>query len=392
MMGSSNALGTAPIRRSWPGRLARVRFSMGCVGVLFLLATPLRAVIIAYGDGSGNTQAPADDPGFENVGIRGSGTAIYLGGGWVLTAAHVGAGKTLFENTWYDAIANSALQLANPPGAGYTTSSDLMLYQIQGRPNLPSLSISGTAPAVGWDVTMIGNGRDRSNSQEAYWTPKWAPSASPTPNGGYIWAGTNDIRWGTNVIDTVSIPQGIGAYSETAFATSFSDHGTTYEAQGSPGDSGGAVFHKDNATGTWSLTGVMFTVNSLPGQPWGTSVFGDLTYSADLSVYRGEIEKLTGLGGPATTQTALNGSALVTIASNWLKKATGVGALGGDLNGDRIVNGEDIALIASNWLSGATTGTTKSASAPEPSTLALASLAALAALIRGRFAAWPLGR
>ena len=49
-------------------------------------------MIIASGDGTGNTTAPADDPGFANVGNRGGLTGVYLGRRWVLTANHVGEG------------------------------------------------------------------------------------------------------------------------------------------------------------------------------------------------------------------------------------------------------------------------------------------------------------
>ena len=49
-------------------------------------------MIIASGDGTGNTTAPADDPGFAHVGNRGGLTGVYLGRRWVLTANHVGEG------------------------------------------------------------------------------------------------------------------------------------------------------------------------------------------------------------------------------------------------------------------------------------------------------------
>src|SRR5580704_15894094 len=58
--------------------------------------------IVAGGDGTQNTTPPADDPGFANVGIRGSGSGIYLGNGWVLTAAHVGAGWVWFNGVEYN--------------------------------------------------------------------------------------------------------------------------------------------------------------------------------------------------------------------------------------------------------------------------------------------------
>ncbi|MBI2826487.1 MAG: Ig-like domain-containing protein, partial [Planctomycetia bacterium] len=248
--------------------------------------------IVAGGTGDGNTTAPPDDPGFANVGTRGSGTGIYLGNGWVLTANHVSAGGVLFNDVWYNAVAGTTVQLTNPAGAGWTQYTDLILYRIDASPGLPSLAIGSAPPAVGWNVTMIGHGRDRQPS-EAYWTSAWAPSATPSTYDGYIWAATQSIRWGTNTIDTVNVPQGVQTNSELAFTTSFTAN-TPNEAQGASGDSGGAVFHKNASTGNWELVGVMFAISTYAGQPFGTSVFGNTTYIADLSVYRDQILQTVG--------------------------------------------------------------------------------------------------
>ena len=336
--------------------------------------------IVAGGTGDGNTTPPQDDPGFANVGIRGSGSAVYLGDGWVLTATHVGAGATLFNNTWYNPVANSAVQLANPPGNGYSATTDLTLYQIDGRPNLPSVLIGSAPPAVGWQVTMIGNGRDRLPSQ-AFWTSSWAPAASPAPYAGYIWAATQNIRWGTNVVSTVGIPSGVGANSETAFATQFTGN-TQYDAQGTPGDSGGGVFHKD-AAGNWNLAGLMFSTSSLSGQPWGISVYGNSTYSADLSVYRSQIYHTLALPGDPNFDGIVNNQDLGLIASHWME----TGNIQGDTNGDHIVNAQDIAIVASNWFQTSGGGAGSGAALPEPSTLILAALGGLALLARRRWRA-----
>jgi hypothetical protein len=58
---------------------------------LVLCVTPAsRAVLISSDDGTGNTTAPASDPGWSNVGDRGGLSAVYVGNGWVLSAGHVG--------------------------------------------------------------------------------------------------------------------------------------------------------------------------------------------------------------------------------------------------------------------------------------------------------------
>ncbi len=230
-----------------------------CLGLMFLCVSPCHAVILGTGDGQGNTTAPADDPGFANVGILGSGSAVYLGNGWVLTAAHVYNGSsgvpatTWFNEVNYANVPGSGVQLLNPQGAGYTQYSDLELYQLATSPPLPSVSISSATPTAGWDVTMIGNGRSRSNTQTANWNSSWQPSATPSTYAGEIWSSIPDLRWGTNVIEQGSLMAGVNNSSEMAFVTSFSQNGTPYERQGAPGDSGGGVFHQDptTRTGAW---------------------------------------------------------------------------------------------------------------------------------------------
>jgi len=297
----------------------------------------LALAIVAGGAGSGNTSPPQDDPGYANIGHRGAASAIYLGNGWVLTATHVGAGATTFNGVTYNAVPGTSVQLLNPPTGTYTVNSDLTMYKIDGLPALPSLNIERSAPAVGWNVVMIGDGRDRLPSQY-YWTSNWTPSATPSYYTGYTWTSSQSIRWGTNTITSVGLPVGVGPNSDYAFATTFT--GTTaYDAQGATGDSGGGVFHKD-AAGAWSLTGVMFSTNQYAGQPANTSVFGNVTFVADLSVYRTQIVALTGIadvlptvsaGGPYTIY---EGGSLTLDAA-----AVGTGeylTYAWDINGDYI--------------------------------------------------------
>jgi hypothetical protein len=363
----------------------RMRYLATGFGLLLFLTHLSSAVIITDGDGSGNTTAPADDFGFANVGIRGSGTAIYLEDGWCLTAAHVGDGTTIFQNVQYNEVPGSAVQLINPPGVGDTYYADLMLYQIKAPPNLPPVMLTDSAPAAGWQVTMVGNGRDRSNTQTAYWTTTWAPSSPPGAYAGEIWASASDIRWGNNVIGGVAIPYASGAVSETAFTTIFGAQGTGLDAQGTPGDSGGGVFHQ-GSSGAWSLAGLMFATQAVAGQPWGTSIFGNITYSVDLSVYRSEIYHTMALPGDVNFDGFVNGQDLALVASEWGQAGTGANDPAADANHDGIVNGQDLALIAANWTAAISSGGAGSSSAavPEPSMLILAALGGLALLASRR--------
>lgn len=67
----------------------------------------------------------------------------------------------------------------------------------------------------------------------------------------------------------------------------FDQVGETFEAMGSSGDSGGGIFYKNGST--WELSGMMSAIGTLDGQPSNTSVFSNVTYAADLSVYRNSI-------------------------------------------------------------------------------------------------------
>jgi hypothetical protein len=96
------------------------------------------------------------------------------------------------------------------------------------------------------------------------------------------------MRWGTAPVVQVGTALSLNGYVTHGSATVFTDVGTTaFPAQAALGDSGGAAFL--NVNGTWMLVGVLFAVGEYSNQPAGTSLFGDSTYAADLSFYRGQI-------------------------------------------------------------------------------------------------------
>ena len=73
--------------------------------------------------------------------------------------------------------------------------------------------------------------------------------------------------------------------------TRFDDVGATdFESHATKGDSGGGVFH--NSGGEWKLSGIMISSSMPDGQPINVAVFGNLTVSADLSVYRDHINAI----------------------------------------------------------------------------------------------------
>jgi len=244
----------------------------GVVIAMLMGAGPAGAVIIESGDGTGNTTAPPDDPGWNNVAYRGRRSAVYLGDRWVITARHVGPGDIVIDHRNYNLVRDSPVVLTNEDG----TQTDLVLFRINRAPPLPSLKISESTPAAFTPLILIGKGLGRG-------APFWFYGFS-----GFRWDGQAPMRWGTSV---VSPRLAFGSVDDTeVFAARFSIAGSEHEAIASRGDSGGAAFVR--GADRWELAGILLAVGSYAGQPPRTAVYGNQTYIGDLSVYRDQIHRI----------------------------------------------------------------------------------------------------
>ena len=126
------------------------------------LARSVPAVVIdLVNAGSTNMSAPADDPGWNNVGAIGFGGGVYIGYGWVLTASHVGSGDGItLGGVKYAMLPGTGQRLTNAGAVGKSSLTDLYMFQIaQPSVSLPFIHVASTAPANGETVTMIGRGR-----------------------------------------------------------------------------------------------------------------------------------------------------------------------------------------------------------------------------------------
>lgn len=308
-------MGSDRNNRGCPGTAGRVSFGrISLCGVFTFLALcvsvgPVSALVIRDGDGTGNTSAPRNDPGWLNVGNYRGATGIYLGNRWGLTANHVDPGRSGgsidLNGTMYNST-GAYLQLKNPTGQGLSTFTDLLLFRIDAAPpGLPDLSISSTPPPVagaGAVVTMIGAGRDRATDLTLWQRSgsgagmTWTEVTSGGNESGYKTLSSKTKRWGQNRLNDNDQVINYGRGDVITLLTDFdSSGGSGNEAQGVAGDSGGAVFYKKK--GDWELTGVMLAV----GQPstWFNSpnpvfnsLFENVTYSADLSSYATQITPL----------------------------------------------------------------------------------------------------
>jgi hypothetical protein len=244
-----------------------------------LAPSPVLAVLIASGDGTGNVTAPVDDPGFANVGILNGLCAVYLGNGWVVTAHHVGAGPVTFGGVDYPNVPGSYTRLTGP-GA---VPPDVAVMKIVGDPGIPAPVIATSPPPGNADIVMIGRGSAR--------------GAPLTWMGleGWQWAYPFTIRWGTNKIKTTGILLADTRAMEVEFDKLGQGNSTTHEAQAALGDSGGALFWKSGSQ--WRLAGTLFLSLAFNGQPAQTALYTNLTGAVDLSYYRTQI--LTYVNKPA---------------------------------------------------------------------------------------------
>ncbi len=283
------------------------------------LSEPVAVPAILLPNGTANTTAesllaaggPGDPtlPGFNNVARSGdNGTVVYLGAGWVLTANHVALTSTItFAGESYVVDTSSVTRLTNADG----TNTDLKMFKVVGNPPVPELFTSyiASAPASG-HVYMVGNGY--ATVSEKHWSVNrsltpwvWTEISKPANYtsgnyGGVTTTGPRVVRWGENTVHDTDMYMPIGGVNVAGFTTRFdhelytNQHGLTYEAQASSGDSGGAVFSLQN--GKWVLSGIMLAVSgTLSGQPSNTAIYGGVTFIADISAYRTQILSIAGV-------------------------------------------------------------------------------------------------
>lgn len=262
-----------------------MRSSLVLAGLMAVVSLPVaRAVIVAGLDGTQNTSAPPDDPGWANVGSSGVYLGAYSGGFWVITATHVGATSITFSTGTYTPVGGSSITVRNPDNS----TTDLLLYRISSDPGLPALTLASATPANGSAVTTIGHGRNR-ETEQLYWSVTgidpalvWTPLPGPTGANasGYAWAAGKTKRHGANQIDGTTT-YNVGTGVTTAFSADFD--AVTGESQGATGDSGGAVFYKNGST--WELVGIMGAIGTMNNQPASTAVFGNTTLYASIPAY-----------------------------------------------------------------------------------------------------------
>jgi len=267
------------------------------MGAVFILCVSVQPSLgLVYTGGRGHTTAPAADPGWDSVATMSIGSGTYLGDGWVLAPYHVyqsnptGGRWADLDQRYYE-VPGTARRIENNP----YTDADLMMFRIEGNPDLPMVEISSAAP-LGREATVIATGCSRTGDLVDF-------------GGGYTGFQTTSARakrWGRNVTGEYTMLLGSGSGRTYAFSTVFDSPGLgDDEAQLVDHDSGGSLFVESSSGDSWELGGMALSVGvpinySGPGITTN-AVYGNYSYYANLANYRAQIEeiRLTPLPGDA---------------------------------------------------------------------------------------------
>ncbi len=279
-----------------------------------LAFAPTSRAVILYGKyAAGNMTNPGTGAPWDSVakvcdaaGNNVTGSAVYLGNGYMMTAGHVAAGTHVF----FDGF--TGLE-ADPAFASVTVEAgvDARIFKLKDLPtvaavNLPApgtekIAAASPASAAAAAVTLVGWGVGR--------------DATPVNTGTVGWGVDSEKRWGTNTLNTYSLlaPASQPAYD---FLTTHLGRSSINEAGASLYDSGSGLFQQ--ISGTWYLVGLTTLVVQVSGA--GTSTFGtadsSITSTGDenifvrVSSYVAQIQAISAIPEPTTYAAMAGGLAL----------------------------------------------------------------------------------
>ncbi|MDR0532447.1 MAG: trypsin-like peptidase domain-containing protein [Verrucomicrobiales bacterium] len=182
--------------------------------------------------------------GWDYVGTVGGASAVYLGNGWVISAAHVDLSSNTYtlDGVTYTIIADSVTTIGN---------TDLVLFQISTALDLPTLTISSSSASTGQSVVMIGYG-----------------------------GGTK--AWGTGTINGVNYELTLdNGHTSTYYYVKYNSINNTTQAIS--GDSGGAGFVYNSTTGQWELSGLLDAIATDDNGGYYTLLIDLSSYSDDIN-------------------------------------------------------------------------------------------------------------
>ncbi|MEM7575956.1 MAG: trypsin-like serine protease [Planctomycetota bacterium] len=318
----------------------------------------------------------------DNLVAVGVGSGVYLGDGWVLSAAHFNPstdGRTTVE--FNSGFSSGADVFQNPDWTGdFTQGNDFALLQLDTAPTgLPEVALFGgdADDLDGQTFTLTGYGATGKGS---------SGTGQPGSETGTLHAGENVFdQVGGSVFDSDDYVDQVAFFDfdrpnsnlDNPLGTRFA---LTYESMIASGDSGGGAFVVED--GTAKLAGVhslLFSPSNRPTAGYGsvgavTTVDGILAWIADVT------NDAVVLTGDANLNGTVEQGDLNAVLNNWGQ--TGRAWSTGDLTADGLVDQADLNAVLNHWGASNAPSLVTPTALPEPALAGLLVLAGCAGLRR----------
>ena len=341
--------------------------------LVILTAAPAVGGTIPVGADYADYADFAANPALGSLGLvsysGGYGSGVYIGDGWVVTAAHVADSASGFIfGAGVHVHGSDVVRIPDAWNGDSTSGNDVAVIHLAGDVDGLSAATLYTGPnqdLLGETIALTGYGK------------------TGTGQTGAIGSGRT-LYGGTNTADALGgdVPV-LRVYDSRILFVDFddpqaSDDGYPWSAANAgeleymiaPGDSGGGVFllTEDQA----HLVGVNSFILGLDGDP--NSDYGDLTGVNTLSPHIDWIEEVTELlirdytPGDATRDGQVNDEDLSAVLAHWTGDDGSGGTWNtGDFDGDGGIGDNDLSILLSHWSAAGA----RSVAVPEPATSAL---------------------
>ncbi len=283
------------------------------VAVFGCMMQPAAAIILFGLDNSANQTDPGTGAPFDAVarvyntsGGNTRGSAVHLGGGYMLTANHVEV--TLSQNFTFNGIDSYALDTGFTP-TQVAVGVDMKVFKLATTPTVAAANVYTGIGELVAPATLVGWGRGRL-------------STVPLESAVVSWGGLDTIakRWGLNVpksVATIGYTHNSIVYNYESIITVLGTSGGSpaglgaNEAALTQYDSGSGFFQFIG--GQWYLIGIATSVETNESSTFGNDGFdvagGDANYFARVGTYDSQILAL--VPEPAGVLLVMSGALLV---------------------------------------------------------------------------------